>query len=37
MTWNSKEEAKKYGNTEMQNGLWEVIPIPPQALSFLPE
>ena len=34
-TWNSKEEAETYGNEELQNGLWEVIPIPPQALAYL--
>ncbi len=36
MTWDSKEEAEKYAEEELQTGLWKVIQVPPFASAFKP-
>jgi hypothetical protein len=36
MTWNSKEEAERYAEEELQTGLWKVIEVPPFAQAFKP-
>jgi hypothetical protein len=36
MTWETKEEAEKYGEDELQMGLWKVIKIPSFAIPYKP-
>ena len=34
--WDTKEEADKYGEDEMQADLWDAIEVPPFAEAFKP-
>ncbi len=35
-TWNTKEEAEKYAEEEMQTDLWDVTEVPPFAEAYKP-
>jgi hypothetical protein len=36
ISWDSREEAEKYGEDEMQVGLYEIIKVPAFAQAFKP-